>query len=95
MHKISSFENEKRKILTQKFWSHGTSLGYLGPGSQGDVRLGACALQFLILWGSYDTPVVVALQVHSKKLKLSGAWCVVDAQVSGATTVARELLQVS
>ena len=75
MHKITSFDNNERKILTQKFWYHGTSLGYLGPESLGDARLGPCRLQFLIIWGSYDTPVVVALQVHSKNLKSSGAWC--------------------
>ena len=36
MHKITSFEDDMRKFLRQKFWSHGTPLGYLGPVSQED-----------------------------------------------------------
>ena len=37
MHKITSFEDDMRKFSSQKFWSHGTSLGSLGPLSQEDV----------------------------------------------------------
>ena len=36
VHKITSYFYDKRKILNQKFWSHGTPLGSMGPGSQQD-----------------------------------------------------------
>ena len=39
IHKITTFEDDMRKFLRQKFWSHGTPLGSLGPLSQGDVHL--------------------------------------------------------
>ena len=42
MHKITSDFYDMRKILTKKFWSQGTSLGYLGPGSQEALDIGAC-----------------------------------------------------
>ena len=37
-----------RKILRQKFWSLGTTLGSLGPGSQGDVHPRACKCQIQV-----------------------------------------------
>ena len=33
MHEITSYFYDKRNLLTQNIWSHGTPLGYLGPGS--------------------------------------------------------------
>ena len=62
-----------RNFLRQKIWSHGTQLGYLGPGIQGDVRLGFSRPQFLVIWGSYDPPVPVAFQVIAKNPKTSGS----------------------
>ena len=47
VHKIASYFYDKRKILNQKFWSHGTPLGSLGPLSQQDTILGAGQLQIL------------------------------------------------
>ena len=64
-----------RKILRQKFWSHGTSLGYLRPGSQGDLGLGFCGPQFLLVWGPYKPPALVAPQGTAKNLKPTAAWC--------------------
>ena len=66
-----------RKILHQKFWSHGTPLGSLGPLSQQDTILGAGQLQILVIWGPYRPPVVVALETHAENLKTAGAWCVI------------------
>ena len=62
-----------RKILTQKFWSHGTPLGYLGPVSQEDGILGACRFQIPVIWGPYETPRLVAFHAQAKKLKTSPA----------------------
>ena len=64
-----------RKILTQKFWSQGTSQGSPGSGSGADVRLGACQLQILVIWGPHEPLVLVALQGQAKKLKTIPAWC--------------------
>ena len=75
MHKSRLFEIDERNILMQKFWSHGTSVGHLGPVSQEDLGLGACQLQFLVIWGSCEPPVLVALQEQAKSLKTIAAWC--------------------
>ena len=74
-HKIRSFQDGMTKILSQKFRSHGTPLGYLGPLFHRDVRLGACWLQILFIWGPYDPPGLVAPQVNAKILKTLGSWC--------------------
>ena len=76
MHKITSFEDDMRKILSQKFWSHGTSLGSLGPLSQGDVHLGFSRPQFLVIWGPYNYPGIVAclVQAENPKLTYSLVW---------------------
>ena len=75
MYKITSLEDGKRKILRQKFWSHGTPLGYLGPVSLEALGLGACRLLILVIWDPYEPPVPVALHVHAKNLKTIGSWC--------------------
>ena len=64
-----------RKILSKKFWSHGTPLGYMGPLFQRDVRLGAWNLQIPFIWGPVDPPGLVAPQVNAKTLKSLGSWC--------------------
>ena len=64
-----------RKILSKKFWSHGTPLGYMGPLFQRDVRLGAWNLQIPFIWGPVDPPGLVAPQVNAKILKSLGSWC--------------------
>ena len=66
-----------RKILTKKFWSHGTPLGSLGPLSQQDTILGAGQLQILVIWGPYRPPIVVALETHAENLKTAGLQCVI------------------
>ena len=67
-----------RKFLSQIFWSHGTSLGSLGPLSQGDVHPGFFQPQFLVIWGPYNNPGTVACLEKAENLKLtySLVWCV-------------------
>ena len=74
-YKITSYFYDLRKILTKKFWSQGTPLGYLGSGSQEALGLGSCRFQILVIWGPYDYPVLVACQGTAKNLKTAGARC--------------------
>ena len=64
-----------RKFLDQKFWSHGTPLGSLGPLSQQDTILGAGQLQILVIWGPCEPPVVVALKTQAENPKTAGQHC--------------------
>ena len=57
------------------FWSHGTSLGSPGSLSQGDVLPGFCRFQILVIWGPYESPVLVACPRHSKSPKTARARC--------------------
>ena len=66
-----------RKILRQKFWSLGTPLGSLGPGSQGDVRPRACKCQIQVICGPCEPPVLVTLQGQAENPKTAGAWCAI------------------
>ena len=75
MHKITSYIYDLRKILTKKIWSQGTPLGSLGPGSQEALGLGPCRFQILVIWGSYDPPVLLVFQTHPENLNTAGAWC--------------------
>ena len=75
MHIITSFEDNKRKILSQKFWSHGTPKGALGPLSREDVILGFVSHQILVIWGPYESLVVVTFVTQAENLKTAGAWC--------------------
>ena len=63
------------KNFETKFWSLGTALGYLGPVFQKALGLGFYQLQFLVIWGPYDLPILVAPQAHAKNPKSAGAWC--------------------
>ena len=65
-----------RKFLSQKFWSHGTSLGSLGPLSQGDVYPGFSRPKFLVIWGPYNYSGMVACleQAENPKLTYSLVW---------------------
>ena len=74
-HKIRSLEDNMRKILDQKFWSHGTPLGSLGPLSQQDTILGAGQLQILVMWGPCEPPVVEALKTQAENPKTAGQQC--------------------
>ena len=67
-----------RKFSSQKFWSHGTPLGYLGPVSQSQKALNLCSSRFQILfiWGPYEPPVLVACQAQAENPKSAGALCV-------------------
>ena len=67
-----------RNFLTKIFWSHGTSLGSPGSLSQGNVIPGFCRFQILVIWGPYESPVLVACPCHSKSLKTAGAPCDMD-----------------
>ena len=71
MHKITSFEDDMRKFLSQKFWSHGTPLGSLGPLSQGDVHLWFGRPQFLVILGPYSHPDIVACQGQAENPNLT------------------------
>ena len=64
-----------RKILDQKFWSHGTPLGSLGPLSQQDTILGAGQLQILVMWGPCEPPVVAALKTQAENPKTAEQQC--------------------
>ena len=64
-----------RNFLRPKFWSHRTPLWYLGPVSQEALGLGACRLLFLVIWGPYDPPELVALHVYARNLKTILPWC--------------------
>ena len=75
MHKITSLEDGKRKILRQKFWSHGTSLGSMGSLSQEDLGQRFYRLQFLVIWGPYELSVLVASHGTPKSLKAAGSRC--------------------
>ena len=66
MDKITSDSYDMRKFLTKKFWSQGTNMGSLGPGSQKALILGSSKLQFLVIWGPYNIPVMVAVQIQAK-----------------------------
>ena len=79
-HKIRSFKDDMRKILSKKFWSQGTSLGSMGPLTQRDVRLGFHQLQILVIWGPYRHPDIVACQGHAKTPKLIPWLCVYKSQ---------------
>ena len=76
-HKITSYFYDVRIILMEKFWSHGTPLGSLGPGSQEALGLGPRRFQILVIWGPYDPPVPLLFQTHAKNPNTAGAWCVV------------------
>ena len=75
MHYIWSDFHHMRNFLTKFFWSHGTSLGSPGSLSQGDVLPGFCRFQILVIWGPYESPVLVACPRHSKSPKTAGARC--------------------
>ena len=64
-----------RKILDQKFWSHGTPLGSLGPLSQQDTILGAGQLQILVILGPCEPIIVVAPETHVENPKTAGLQC--------------------
>ena len=64
-----------RKNLDPKFWSHGTSLGSLGPGSQQDPTLGFDQHRILVIWGPQKPSRILALQTQAKNLKTAGWRC--------------------
>ena len=67
-HKITSLEDSKWKIFSQKFQSHGMSLGSMGPQSQKALGLGPCQLQIIIVWAPYKPPALWVLETHAKNL---------------------------
>ena len=67
-----------RKFLDQKFWSHGTPLGSLGPLTQQDTILGAGQLQILVIWGPCEPIIVVAPETHAENPKSAGLQCALD-----------------
>ena len=64
--------------MSQKFWSHGTPKGALGPLSREDVILGFVSHQILVIWGPYESLVVVTFVTQAENLKTAGAWCVLS-----------------
>ena len=76
MHKITLFEDDMRKILSQEFWSHGTLLGSIGPVSQQDADERFSKSQILVKWGPYNCSVIVACREQAKKPNLASslAW---------------------
>ena len=73
VHKITSYFYDKRKILNQKFWSHGTPLGSMGPGSQQDPDEIFSQSQILVIWGLYNCPDIVACREQAKKPNLASS----------------------
>ena len=67
-----------RKFLSKKYWSLGTSLGSLGPLSQGDVILGFGRTWFLVILGPYSHFFIVACPGHAENPKLIAARCDYD-----------------
>ena len=64
-----------RKIFDQKFWSHGTPLGSLRPLSWEAVILGAVRLQIPVIWGPYEPPELVPLNVQPENPNTTASWC--------------------
>ena len=62
-----------RKILSQKFWSHGTPLGSPGPVSFEALGPGSDQCQILVIWGPCEPPMLVALHGQAKNPKTAGA----------------------
>ena len=73
VHKITSYFYDTRKILRQKFWSHGTPLGSPGPLSFEALGPGSDQCQILVIWGPCEPPMLVALHGQAKNLKTAGA----------------------
>ena len=71
VHKITSYFYDTRKFLRQKFWSHGTPLGSMGPGSQQDPDEISSKSQILVIWGPYNCPDIVACLEQAKKPNLA------------------------
>ena len=61
--------------MRQKFWSHGTPLGSLGPLSFEALDPGFDQCQILLIWGPYEYLDLVALQVQAEILKTIRSWC--------------------
>ena len=55
MHKITTFEDDMRKFLSQKFWSHGTPLESLGPYLRGMCTYDLADLSFWSYWAHTAT----------------------------------------
>ena len=77
-----------RKFLSQTFWSHGTSLGSLGLLSQGDVHTGFSRPQFLVIWGPYNYPGIVACHEQAENPNSVPSRCAMEdnqfSRVSGS-----------
>ena len=58
-----------RKFLDQNFWSHGTHLGYLCPGSQKGADEMFSKLRFPIAIGPSEGPDMLVLFLHAENLK--------------------------
>ena len=71
MHKITSYCSDKRKILNQKFWSQGTPLGSMGPGSPKALPQIFSQNQFLVILGPYNNPALVACHGQAENLNLN------------------------
>ena len=63
-----------RKILDQKYWSHGTPLGSLGPLSREAAILGAVRLQILVICGPYEPPELVPFYVQPENPNTTASW---------------------
>ena len=66
---IHNYTYDMRKILDQKFWSQGTHLGYLGPGSQKGLDEMFSKLCFPIAIGPNESPDVPVSFLHAENLK--------------------------
>ena len=58
-----------RKNLTKNFWSLGTNLGYLGPGSQADLDGIFSKPQIFVIWDPIRLSELVACLGTTKTVK--------------------------
>ena len=61
--------------MTQKFWSQGSHLGYLGPGSQKGLHEMFSKPYFLLILDPKNSQTLVLPLVLEKSLKTIRTWC--------------------
>ena len=75
MNKITSVEDDQRKILMKKFWSLGTILGSMGSLSQKALPEIFLKMVFLHPWDPNEAPVNPICPSHAKNLDLFPTCC--------------------
>ena len=81
-----------RQILTKKFWSHGTTLGYLGSLNPKTLDRMFSNLVFLVLWGAFEAPVKVATLFRTKRLKTFPSRCDYECNSGNSKHISKDLI---